>query len=84
MTAKTKKTDAPAFVEPKDFEDALARLQSLVESLEAGDVSLESSVQAFEEGQKLVLFCQHKLKAAETSLKQLIDQAAPDSREDEE
>ena len=78
MTAKAKSSDKPAYVEPKNFEEALERLQTLVESLEAGEVSLEESVQAFEEGQKLVAFCQTKLKAAETSLKQLIEQT-PDS-----
>ncbi len=86
MTAKAKKTESSVFVEPKDFEEALERLQSLVEALEAGDVSLEQSVQAFEEGQKLVLYCQHKLKAAETSLKQLVEQSTSDSEspDDEE
>lgn len=85
MTAKAKTSDKTAYVEPKSFEEALDRLQVLVEALEAGEVTLEQSVQAFEEGQKLVAFCQTKLKAAETSLKQLIDQTpAGDSDEDED
>lgn len=85
MTAKAKTSDNTAYVEPKSFEEALDRLQVLVEALEAGEVTLEQSVQAFEEGQKLVAFCQTKLKAAETSLKQLIDQTpANDSDEDED
>jgi exodeoxyribonuclease VII small subunit len=85
MTAKAKTSDKTAYVEPKGFEEALDRLQVLVEALEAGEVTLEQSVQAFEEGQKLVAFCQTKLKAAETSLKQLIDQTpAGDSDGDED
>ncbi|MBK6909579.1 MAG: exodeoxyribonuclease VII small subunit [bacterium] len=75
MTAKPKATKAE-FVDPKSFEEALERLQELVEKLEAGEISLEESVQAFEEGQKLSVYCQHKLKAAEASLKKLLDQSA--------
>ncbi|MBK6766293.1 MAG: exodeoxyribonuclease VII small subunit [bacterium] len=83
MTAKAKSSDKQAFVEPKNFEEALERLQTLVDSLEAGEVSLEQSVQAFEEGQKLVAFCQTKLKAAEASLKQLVEQT-PGANADED
>ncbi|NUO17973.1 exodeoxyribonuclease VII small subunit [bacterium] len=71
MTAKTKSSKSD-YVEPKSFEEALERLQELVEKLEAGEISLEESVAAFEEGQKLSVYCQHKLKAAETSLKKLL------------
>lgn len=71
MTAKSKPAKSE-FVEPKNFEEALERLQELVEKLEAGEVSLEESVAAFEEGQKLSVYCQHKLKAAEASLKKLL------------
>lgn len=82
MTAKSKpaKTD---YIEPKSFEDALERLQVLVEKLEAGDVSLEESVAAFEEGQKLSVYCQHKLKGAEASLKKLIKSADQPTEEEE-
>ena len=62
---------------------ALERLQELVEKLEAGDVSLEESVAAFEEGQKLSVYCQHKLKGAEASLKKLIKSADQPTEEEE-
>ncbi|MCC6476064.1 exodeoxyribonuclease VII small subunit [bacterium] len=81
MSSKAK-TEKSSFVEPKSFEQALERLQELVESLEAGDVSLEHSVGAFEEGQKLVQFCQAKLKEAETSLKKLIAETESLSQDD--
>ena len=37
----------------KSFEDALQRLEDVLESLEHGNLNLEESVQAFEEGVKL-------------------------------
>jgi len=83
MTAKAKAAKTE-FVEPKSFEEALERLQELVEKLEAGEISLEESVQAFEEGQKLSVFCQHKLKAAEVSLKKMLEQNSDSLPSDEE
>ena len=83
MTAKAKSAKQD-FVEPRNFEDALERLEALVEKLEAGEVSLEESVQAFEEGQKLSVYCQHKLKAAEASLRKLIKESGADAGDDEE
>ena len=83
MTAKSKPAKSE-FVEPKNFEEALERLQELVEKLEAGEVSLEESVAAFEEGQKLSVYCQHKLKAAEASLKKLLKNPEESSNEEEE
>lgn len=79
MTAKTKTVTKTEFIEPKNFEEALERLQEIVEKLEAGEVSLEESVHAFEEGQKLSIYCQHKLKAAEESLKKLVKNSGADS-----
>jgi exodeoxyribonuclease VII small subunit len=61
--------------DPQSFEVALERLEVLVSDLEAGDVPLEKSLAAFEEGQRLIKFCEQKLQAAETALKQLAAEA---------
>jgi len=37
-----------------NFEESLASLEGLVEAMEAGDLSLEESLKAFEQGIKLV------------------------------
>jgi exodeoxyribonuclease VII small subunit len=71
------------FKEPKSFEDAIERLQKLVDALEEGDVPLEQSLQAFEEGQLLVVYCQQKLTNAEETLKKLADEAS-DALDDNE
>ncbi len=54
------------------FEEALARLESLVKTLEAGEGDLDSSLAAFEEGISLVRLCTEKLDAAEQKVKLLL------------
>ena len=54
------------------FESALARLESLVRALEAGNEDLDASLAAFEEGISLVRFCTEKLEAAEQKVKILL------------
>ena len=54
--------DIPA---DKKFEDALQDLEGLVEKLDAGDLSLEESLQAFEDGVALVRFLEEKLTEVE-------------------
>ncbi len=53
------------------FEEALGRLEELVDGLEQGDRDLEQSLRDFEEGVRLVRLCQERLQAAELRLKQL-------------
>ena len=47
------------------FEDALKKLEEIVERLEAGNVSLDESLAAYEEGMRMVRFCSGKLDEAE-------------------
>ena len=56
------------------FEESLARLESLVEKMESGDLSLEDSLKTFEEGIKLTRECQQALKTAEQKVNLLIEQ----------
>ena len=48
-----------------DFEKQLTALETVVERLERGDLSLEESVRLFEEGVKLSDACKKELEAAE-------------------
>jgi exodeoxyribonuclease VII small subunit len=57
-----------------DFEKQLAALESVVERLEQGDLSLEDSVRLFEEGMKLSDACKKELEAAEGKIQLLVDQ----------
>lgn len=47
------------------FEEALKKLESVVETMESGDLSLELLLSRFEEGAQLVRVCQSRLSAAE-------------------
>jgi exodeoxyribonuclease VII small subunit len=53
------------------FEDALARLESIVESMESGDVPLAELLARFEEGNALLKTCETRLKDAELKIEQL-------------
>ncbi|HQQ73904.1 MAG TPA: exodeoxyribonuclease VII small subunit [Pseudomonadales bacterium] len=57
-----------------DLESALEKLELLVESLERGDMSLEESLKAFENGIKLTRQCQETLASAEQKVQLLIEQ----------
>lgn len=50
------------------FEDALSKLEGIVEKLEGGDLSLEESLIAFEEGIKLSRLCSKRLDEAEKKI----------------
>ncbi len=59
----------------RKFEEAMKRLENIVESLERGDLSLEESVKSFEEGMKLLHFCSKKLEEAEQKVTVLIKES---------
>lgn len=47
------------------FEESLSELETLVENMEQGELSLEDSLKSFERGIVLTRTCQQALKAAE-------------------
>ncbi|CAA6823387.1 MAG: Exodeoxyribonuclease VII small subunit (EC [uncultured Thiotrichaceae bacterium] len=57
--------------QPPDFESAIAELESLVQRMEGGELSLEDSLREFERGVQLTRLCQDQLKAAEHRVKLL-------------
>jgi len=54
------------------FEQSLNELETLVEKMEQGDLSLEESLQHFERGVQLTRACQQALKAAEQKVEALL------------
>lgn len=56
------------------FEDALAKLETHVRTLEQGELTLEQSLTIFEEGMKLAKFCSGKLDEAEQKIEILQDE----------
>ena len=60
------------------FEEALKKLETIVELMEAEDLPLETLLARFEEGTKLAKICQTKLSEAEVKIQQLEKNAAGD------
>ena len=56
------------------FEEALGRLEEIVKRMEAGDMTLEESLKAFEEGIKLARLCSRRLDEAERRVEMLLKQ----------
>ena len=72
--SKTARADSPKGGLP--FEDALKRLEDVVEAMESGDLPLETLLAKYEEGARLVKLCQEKLTEAELKIQQLEKTAA--------
>lgn len=58
------------------FEEALKRLETIVESMEAEDLPLEALLAKFEEGTKLARLCQTRIAEAEIKIQQLEKQTS--------
>ena len=56
---------------PKDFEAALAELESLVAKMEDGGLALDDSLLAYQRGVELARICQQRLDIAEEQVKVL-------------
>ncbi len=59
-------------VEGISFEEAMKRLESIVETLGEGNLSLDDSLKMFEEGMELCKFCNKKLDEAEYKVEKLV------------
>lgn len=56
------------------FEEAMIKLEEVVNKLETGDVPLEDAIALYKEGMELSVLCQGKLQHAEKQLMSIIDQ----------
>lgn len=54
------------------FEEAMNKLEQIVDRLEEGDVPLEEAIAFYKEGMELSKFCHDKLKSVEEQLTQII------------
>ncbi len=66
---KAIKTEKPETVK---FETMLEKLETLVEKIEGGEISLEDSLKAYEEGMGLVTACEAYLNDAQKRIKVLL------------
>ena len=61
-----------ADTETLSFEEALRRLEAIVQQLERGDVPLDQSITLYEEGNRLRAQCQKRLDAAQARIEQIM------------
>lgn len=52
----------------KSFEESLERIEEITRELEEGDIGLEASLKRFEEGIKLIDFCNQRLDEAQKKI----------------
>jgi exodeoxyribonuclease VII small subunit len=70
-TATAKKKKDPADPESPTFEDALASLEGIIRQLERDDLTLDGALSRFEDGVRLMRFCDAHLKSAKGRLMEL-------------
>jgi exodeoxyribonuclease VII small subunit len=65
----------------KKFEDAMKRLEKIVQGLEGNDLPLEDALKDFEEGVGLIKFCSNKLEEAEKKVTLLVHESGGKQRQ---
>ena len=68
--------------ERPSFEEALKRLEDIVNQLEDESISLEKSIDLYEEGIKLSKICTETLEEAELRIKKVADQHNDDNEKE--
>ncbi len=58
----------------KSFENSIKELDTIVEKMESGELSLDESLKLFEKGVKLTRNCQKTLSDAEQKIEKLMDE----------
>jgi len=71
---KSQKSSRSSPMAKEKFEEALEKLEGIVRRMEAGDMTLEESLKAFEEGIKLSRLCAKKLDEADRRVDLLLRQ----------
>ena len=71
----SKKVKTESAEKSPDFEKSLAELEQIVARMEAGDLSLDQSLQQFERGVALARECQQALQVAEQKVEILLKQS---------
>ena len=69
--ANSSKSAGNGPVKTPPFEEALKKLEGIVEAMESDDLPLETLLAKYEEGSRLVKVCQEKLAEAELKIQQL-------------
>ena len=68
----------------ESYENMMERLESILEELEGGEVTLEDSIKKYEEGVKLCAKLKNVLKSAETKIYKITEECDKEFKVDEE
>lgn len=82
--AKTSAKKTELSVEELSYEEALAELEGIVESLEDGQSQLDESMKLFERGQALVTHCGALLESAQLKVQKLAGESVTAFEEESE
>jgi len=82
-TPKTSKTSEVS-IENLTYEEAMAELEGIVESLESEQNPLEDSMKLFERGQALVAYCSALLESAQLKVQKLVGETVSPFEEESE
>ena len=69
--SKPSKAAEAARTDNVPFEEAMQRLEAIVDAMESGDLPLEALLTRYEEGMKFARVCQAKIAEAELKIQQL-------------
>lgn len=61
------------FETPGEFQEAMDRLKKVTAELESGDLPLEQAMERYQEGLKLIEFCEQRLEEAELLVEEVVD-----------
>ena len=67
-------TEEQASEDKPNFENAMERLETVVESMESGEAPLSDLVTRYEEGARLLKLCRQELEEAELKIKAVREQ----------
>ncbi len=71
LTKENLKDDMDEKSDPSSFEEAMSKLEKIVEALEDGGLTLEESTNLYEQGMKLATICGQRLSAAEIRITEI-------------
>jgi len=72
MSDSAENKDNPGKEEDLNFEDAVNKLEKIVEDLESGGLNLDKSLEKFVKGVELVKFCNQELNRAEEKIEKVL------------
>ena len=72
MSDSAENKDNPGKEEDLNFEDAVNKLEKIVEDLESGGLNLDKSLEKFVKGVELVKFCNQELNRTEEKIEKVL------------